>query len=74
MKKSENSSHHLEVALLAVMFYQEAVCVSDPDSRVQLWLLQQGFAQPHRLARILWIQPAENQALNSLVKAEKPHK
>lgn len=39
-KKSENRVYHLEVALLAVVFHHEAIRVSNPDSRVQLWLVQ----------------------------------
>lgn len=42
-KLDKNDSHHLEVALLTVVLHQETKCISNPDSRVQLRLLQQSF-------------------------------
>lgn len=61
-------SHHLEVALLTVVLHQETVCVSNPDCRVQLWLLQEAFTYPHGLTGALIIQPGHINTLNHCKK------
>lgn len=55
----KEDSHQLEVALLTVVLDKETKHISNPHSRVQLWLLQQGFTQLHRLAGILAVQTVD---------------
>lgn len=58
-------SYHIEIALLTVVIHQKAKYISNPDCRVQVWLFQQGFAQPDCLRRILCIQAAGKRTKDS---------
>lgn len=64
-KSIKNNSHHFEIALLTVVIHQKAKYISNPDCRVQVGFLQQGFTQPDCLRRILCIQAAGKRTKDS---------